>query len=241
MQPPFAGNNSSSSALPSHPEAGTGGSPVASSPAILWGPARPDLLREETLADILSATARRLPQQPALVWGQRVVAYEELDALSDSIGAALARRGAKPGAVIGLFLPRGADLLIAQAGITKSSAAWLPFDAEAPLERMAVCLRSARAMGMVTCREWVGRLKEFNFLNIWAVEDLLEEGGNIQHSTFNIQRPTTALGGSESNESEGDHPSPSVPLSSEGRGIEGEGWFPSLSFDSPPPRAVVGR
>jgi len=131
-------------------------------------------MREESLADILRATARQSPRQPALIWGQRVMTYGELDATSDVIGGALAQHGAAPGKVVGLFLPRGADLLLAQAGITKSGAAWLPFDAGTPLERIATCLQSAKAAGLVTCREWLPRLRQLP-VPVWAVEDLLAE------------------------------------------------------------------
>ncbi len=142
--------------------------------AVLRGAERPDLLREESLGMILSATAGRNPGKAALIWGGRTVSYGELDELSGRIGGALARRGAVPGLVVGLWLPRGADLLVAQAGITKSGAAWLPFDAEAPRERVALCLRSAKAIGLVTCREWLPRLKDLA-VPVWAVEDLLAE------------------------------------------------------------------
>src|ERR1039457_789736 len=50
---------------------------VSLRPAVLRGPARPDLLRDETLSEILAATARRSPQQPALIWGERVVSRSE--------------------------------------------------------------------------------------------------------------------------------------------------------------------
>ncbi len=145
-----------------------------SAPAVLRGPSRPDLLREESLADILAATAKRSPQQPALIWGERTVSYGELNAAADAIGCALATRGAAPGSVVGLFLPRGADLLTAQAGVVKSGAAWLPFDADAPLDRIKTCLGDAGAIGLVTCREWLPRLQNSG-LPIWAVEDLLAE------------------------------------------------------------------
>jgi non-ribosomal peptide synthetase-like protein len=142
---------------------------------ILRGPRRSDLLREETLADILAATAGQYPGKAALIWEGRTVTYAELNASADAIGGALVHRGAEAGRVIGLFLPRGADLLLAQAGITKSGAAWLPFDGEAPLDRVALCLRSAKALGLVTCRAWLPRLKSFS-LPVWAVEDLLAGG-----------------------------------------------------------------
>jgi len=143
-------------------------------PVVLRGPSRPDLLREESLADILVATAKRSPQQLALIWGDRTVSYGELNAASDVMGRALAHRGAAPGRVVGLFLPRGADLLIAQAAIVKSGAAWLPFDADAPSERIKTCLGDAGAIGLVTCREWLPRLQTLG-VPVWAVDDLLAE------------------------------------------------------------------
>ncbi|HEV2692738.1 MAG TPA: AMP-binding protein, partial [Verrucomicrobiae bacterium] len=145
---------------------------VTIAPAVLRGASRPDLLRSECLADVLAATARRRLQHPALIWGERVITYAELDALSNTIANALAQRGTTRGQVIGLFLPRSADLLIAQAGITKSAAAWLPFDAGTPLERLKICLHSAAAIGLITCREWLPRLAELN-IAVWAIEDLL--------------------------------------------------------------------
>ncbi len=47
-------------------------------------------------------------------------------------------------------MARSPDLLVAQIGITKAGAAWLPFDAEAPADRVAVCLKDAEAKALVT-------------------------------------------------------------------------------------------
>jgi len=142
--------------------------------AVLRGPSRPDFLREECLADILRATARQRPNHPALIWGTRQISYQELDLASERLAGALVRRGAGPGRIAGLFLPRGADLLMAQAGVAKSGAAWLPFDADTPLDRVKICLDSARAAGLVTCREWQARLRELP-VPVWDMEDLVKE------------------------------------------------------------------
>lgn len=137
----------------------------------LRGHPRPDLLRNESLADILHFTAARRRAHPALLWKGRTVSYAELDAASDAVARALALRGAGPGEIVGLWLPRGADLLIAQAGIAKSGAAWLPLDADAPLDRIAHCLTSAGACGLVTCRDWLERFSSPG-VPLWAIEGL---------------------------------------------------------------------
>lgn len=144
-------------------------------PMVLRGASRPDLLRPECLSDILVATARSRPQHPALIWGDRVVTYGDLEASSLAIGGALTILGAAAGEVVGLCMPRGADALMAQAGITRSGAAWLPFDAETPVDRIRTCLDAAQARGLVTSRKMLPRLAGLS-TPIWLMEDLMAPG-----------------------------------------------------------------
>lgn len=151
----------SSLAETTRPRAETGGPrdvPPGSGPrAILRGEARPDLIRDETLAEIFSASARARPDHPALVDGSRTgpdgghpaLSYGEVERAAGEIARGLAHRGIGPGDVVGLWMARGPDLLIAQIGITLSGAAWLPFDAEAPADRVAVCLQDAGAKALL--------------------------------------------------------------------------------------------
>ena len=46
-------------------------------------------------------------------------------------------QGVKPGQIVGLWLPRGINLLISQPAITETGAAQLPLDADIPTERMS--------------------------------------------------------------------------------------------------------
>ncbi len=123
--------------------------------ALVWGPKRPDLLREETLPDLLEATAQRVPGQAALVFGDRTLRYAELDRAADRAAHHLIGFGIGPNQFVGLWLPRGVDLLVMQLAITKAGAAWLPFDAETPIERIAVCLADAGATSLVVAEEWI--------------------------------------------------------------------------------------
>ena len=146
---------------------------IAAHPDILWGESRPDFIRVEVLADILEATAVRTPNQVALVFGQQTLSYHALNAQADQVASHLIEAGVRPGHRVGLWLPRGIALLTMQAGIAKAGAAWLPFDADTPVERIAVCLEDAGAIGLVSCTEWLPRLGDSSG-KVWAAEALLE-------------------------------------------------------------------
>ncbi|WP_431191505.1 AMP-binding protein [Ottowia testudinis] len=116
---------------------------------ILHGPDRPDLLRPEILADLFEATAARVPHKTALIFGDRHLTYAELDAAADRVAHRLIAAGVRPGDMVGLWHPRGIELLVLQLGIAKTGAAWLPFDADVPTDRIALCLDDASAKALL--------------------------------------------------------------------------------------------
>ncbi|OYU48576.1 MAG: peptide synthetase [Rhizobiales bacterium PAR1] len=118
--------------------------------AFLSGLRDPSLLRDEVLADIFRASAAREGDKVLYRSGDRVVTWREAEAITDRAAAKLAALGAGPGTVLGLWMPRGIDLLMAQVAIAKSGAAFLPFDADAPVDRIATCLSDASGIGLVT-------------------------------------------------------------------------------------------
>lgn len=139
--------------------------------AILRGPACPELIRDEVLADLLEATAARCPERVALIFGDQQLTYRELDQRADAVASHLIAAGVRPGMMVGLWLPRGLELLVMQAGIAKTGAAWLPCDADTPVERIAVCLEDAAATGIVTCAEFAPRLAGLP-VTAWTAENL---------------------------------------------------------------------
>ncbi len=136
---------------------------------MLQGPCQPELIRTEVLADLLEATAARLPDQVALMFGDQQLTYQALNARADQVASTLIEAGVHPGHIVGLWLPRGIDLLVMQAGIAKAGAAWLPFDADTPTDRIAVCLDDAQAMGLVTCAAFASRVAD---RQVWTAEVL---------------------------------------------------------------------
>ncbi|MFI4996968.1 MAG: amino acid adenylation domain-containing protein, partial [Hyphomicrobiales bacterium] len=119
-------------------------------PSVLRGEARPDLVRDEVLGEIFTASARALADKLAYTGPCGDFTYAQVERRARAIGAALKARGIGPGDVVGLWMVRGPELLMAQIGIALSGAAWLPFDADAPVERIAECLVDCGAKALLT-------------------------------------------------------------------------------------------
>jgi non-ribosomal peptide synthetase-like protein len=139
---------------------------------ILYGPSAPALLREEILADLLEASARRTPEQIALIFGDAKLSYGALDRLADLAASRLIDAGLGPGSIVGLWMERGVDLLVLQAAIAKVGAAWLPVDQDTPVERLLVCLEDAAAAGVVTSAALSGQLAGAK-VTVWEAPLLL--------------------------------------------------------------------
>ncbi|WP_188588223.1 amino acid adenylation domain-containing protein, partial [Achromobacter denitrificans] len=139
---------------------------------ILHGPYRADLLRAETLPDILEATIRRHPAAIAIHWQDQILTYDMLGQRADLAAHHLIQAGVRPGQVVGLCLPRGAELLAMQAAIAKAGAAWLPFESDAPPDRMRDCLLDAGAQGLIAGGDV--RLDGLETWTPWQLSDPVE-------------------------------------------------------------------
>src|SRR5262249_48147480 len=93
--------------------------------------------------------ARRAPDHPAVQEGDRVVSYGELDAWANRLAGRLRELGAGPERVVGILLPRGIELVVAELGVLKAGAAYLPLDPATPGRRLAAVLRRAGAAARV--------------------------------------------------------------------------------------------
>jgi len=61
--------------------------------AILRGPARPDLIRDELLCEIFAATAARHPDAIAMITAEGNLTYAEVDAKAEALAHGLLQKG----------------------------------------------------------------------------------------------------------------------------------------------------
>ncbi len=105
--------------------------------AVLPGCLEPAASGTERVDLMVERQARERPDAVAVRTAERELSYAELDRRAGLVAAQLREAGAGPGTLVATCLPRGAELVIAELGIVKSGAAYLPLDPANPPSRLA--------------------------------------------------------------------------------------------------------
>ncbi|MFJ4734814.1 amino acid adenylation domain-containing protein [Streptomyces sp. NPDC088770] len=111
-----------------------------------------------SLPELFQAGVARDPAAPALVCGDEELTYAELNARANRLARLLIGRGVGPEDIVGLALPRSAELAVALLAVLKSGAGYLPVDPEYPAERIAFMLADAAPRMLLTATGAAGRL-----------------------------------------------------------------------------------
>ncbi len=96
-----------------------------------------------TLASLVTGQAGLTPTAVAVRSQDAELTYRELDDWSDRLTAGLLARGAGPGTVVAVSLPRSVELVVALVAVAKSGAAFLPLDTDYPADRLAYMIDDA--------------------------------------------------------------------------------------------------
>ncbi|WP_069883778.1 amino acid adenylation domain-containing protein [Streptomyces luteocolor] len=115
-----------------------------------WNDTAADYPRDRCAHQLFRQWSGRQPDAPAVLFGDEVVTYGELDRRSDRLAHRLARLGAGPGTLVGVFLDRSADLLTGLLAVLKTGAAYVPLDPVYPPERIRHMLDDSGALLVLT-------------------------------------------------------------------------------------------
>ncbi len=96
------------------------------------------------------AQVDRAPDALAVVFEDQHLTYGELEARANGLAQVLAGHGVGPESRVGLFLERGAGVVVAMLATLKTGAAYVPIDPAYPADRVRFMLEDARADWLVT-------------------------------------------------------------------------------------------
>ncbi|WP_194788519.1 non-ribosomal peptide synthetase [Pseudomonas sp. UFMG81] len=96
-----------------------------------------------TVHALFEAQAARTPQARAVVQGEEVIGYAELNRAANRLAHQLIALGVQRGARVALCLPRTPQRLVALLAVLKAGAAYVPVDPAYPAERIAYLLQDS--------------------------------------------------------------------------------------------------
>ncbi len=108
-------------------------------------------VRTRPTHELVARTAKRRPEAVAVLDRDgTAVTYGQLDRAATQLAHRLRRLGVAPGVLVGIRLPRGADLATAVLATGKAGGGYLPLDPELPGDRVGALLDAARPAVVVT-------------------------------------------------------------------------------------------
>ena len=132
-----------------------------------------------SIPELFAAQVARTPDAVALVCGERLWSYRELDEAANRLAHLLAAHGVGPGDVVALLLPRSPEAITAIVAVLKTGAAYLPLDPQHPQPRIGLLLDDAAPIAAITTAELAGRLDGCHVVVI----DVTDPGIDTQPST----------------------------------------------------------
>ena len=107
--------------------------------------------------ELVQAWAAEHPERVAVVEGERVISYRELDTAANRLAHRLLRLGVR-GQAVGLHLPRSAQFVVAALAILKAGGNYVPLDVDYPAERLRMMLDAAGCPVVVGTAELLSAL-----------------------------------------------------------------------------------
>lgn len=108
------------------------------------------------LHELFEEQVDRTPDVIALRYEDRAVRYAELNRAANQLARYLRERGVGPDQLVALCLERGIEMLVSVLAVWKAGGAYLPLNANHPVERMTAIIEDSRARIVLTQRDCNG-------------------------------------------------------------------------------------
>ena len=115
-----------------------------------WNDTKTDYPRDTCLHQLFEAQVRDRPHAVAAVYGQERLTYGELNRRANQLAHRLQAMGVGPDVLVGIYMPRCLEFIVAVVGIIKAGGAYLPIDTEYPRDRITFMLKDGDVPVLLT-------------------------------------------------------------------------------------------
>src|SRR6266699_897197 len=115
-----------------------------------WNATQQDYPRDACVPQLVAGQAAATPDAVALVVGNQMLSYQQLNKRANQLAHSLQTLGVGPNVLVGLCVERSLDMVVGLLGILKAGGAYVPLDPAFPAERLAFMLAASQASVLVT-------------------------------------------------------------------------------------------
>jgi amino acid adenylation domain-containing protein len=134
-----------------------------------WNQTATDYSRDMPLHRAFESQVNRSPDATAFLWAGRKWSYRQLNDEANRLADMLVEKGVTPGSLVGVFLERSAEMVVALLGVLKAGAAYVPLDPAYPPERLRFLIDDASLCSIITHSSIKNRLPD-NARNVLAFD-----------------------------------------------------------------------
>ena len=98
---------------------------------------------DDCIHHMVERQVERTPDATAVVYGTQRVSYRELDARANQLALHLRGLGVKPETLVGVFMHRSVEMVVALLGVLKAGGAYVPLDPAYPAARLQSMIEDA--------------------------------------------------------------------------------------------------
>jgi amino acid adenylation domain-containing protein len=151
-----------------------------------WNRTAVEIPHDKTIHQMFEEQASKTPTKVALVHEGKSLTYAELSLRSSALARHIQKECAsvlsgKSNLIIGIYLDRGIEMVIAMLGVLKAGAAYMPIDRTSPTDRIAHILADSQTPVVLTTRQQNNsHLPDCNLTYIDLSEDFYHEDGDLR-------------------------------------------------------------
>ncbi|PNQ87653.1 non-ribosomal peptide synthetase, partial [Paenibacillus polymyxa] len=128
--------------------------------------------KDRTMIQLFEEQVEKTPDRAALVEGETIFSYRELNARANQLARMLRESGVKTESIVGLLLDRSIEMVISIFAIHKAGGAYLPLDVNHSSERIAFMLKDSGSEHVLTRKKYLKQLK-FDGV-VWDIDEKQE-------------------------------------------------------------------
>lgn len=148
------------------------------------------------LHELFSRKVKDVEDKNAIISPNKSLSYKELDQMSTQLGFLIQSLKIEPGFLIGVFLEKGWEQVVACLGILKAGYVYLPLAPDWPQDRIEQILKEGKVSALVTNASCKTLLNEISYLKQFSKDKIIEidHEENTQYidnkDVLSISKPT---------------------------------------------------